>query len=136
MNPPSERRFPRLPLAKAEAGASLGAAGFLEDLIDACVMESYFREPMAERGLLFHDLVAPHLAAHEPAASAAQQRDFLTYRISQANHLRHRGEDRLIACLLPVRSRACNQLQPNATVCNTSGTGGQPFQTIAKHSEK
>jgi hypothetical protein len=40
MNPPSERRFPRLPLAKAEAGASPGAAAFLEDLIDACVMES------------------------------------------------------------------------------------------------
>ena len=26
MNPPGERRFPRLPLAKAEAGASPGAA--------------------------------------------------------------------------------------------------------------
>ena len=59
MNPPSERRFPRLPLAKAEAGASPGAAIFLEDLIDACVMESYFREHMAERDLLFHDTVAP-----------------------------------------------------------------------------
>jgi hypothetical protein len=33
MNPQSERRFPRLPLAKAEAGASPGAAAFLEDLI-------------------------------------------------------------------------------------------------------
>jgi hypothetical protein len=40
------------------------AAAFLEDLIDACVMESYFREPMAERDLLFHDTVAPHLAAY------------------------------------------------------------------------
>jgi hypothetical protein len=63
MNPPSERRFPRLPLAKADAGSSPGAATFLEDLIDACVMESYFREHMAERDLLFHDTVAPHLAA-------------------------------------------------------------------------
>jgi len=33
-------------------------ASFLEDLIDACVMECYFREHMAERDLLFHDDVA------------------------------------------------------------------------------
>jgi hypothetical protein len=46
MNPPGERRFPRLPLAKADAGASPGAAAFLEDLIDACVMESTFRDHM------------------------------------------------------------------------------------------
>ena len=30
----------RIPFAKADAGASAGAAAFLEDLIDACVMES------------------------------------------------------------------------------------------------
>ena len=79
MNPPGERRFPRLPLAKADAGASPGAAAFLEDLIDACVMENYFREHMAERDLLFHDTVAPHLATYAPEASAAQQRDYLTH---------------------------------------------------------
>ena len=39
MNPPSVRRFPRLPLAKADAGASPGAA-FREDLINTCVMEN------------------------------------------------------------------------------------------------
>lgn len=44
--------------AQADAGASPGAAVFLEDLIDACVMESTFREHMAERDLLFHDTVA------------------------------------------------------------------------------
>ncbi|MBK8536991.1 MAG: hypothetical protein IPL59_18995 [Candidatus Competibacteraceae bacterium] len=49
---------------------------FLDDLIDACVMECYFREHMAERGLLFHDTVAPHLIAYDPAASESQQRDF------------------------------------------------------------
>ena len=43
MNPPSERRFPRLPLATAEAGASPGAAAFLEDLIDARI----WGEPIA-----------------------------------------------------------------------------------------
>ena len=47
-----------IPFAKSDAGASPGAAAFLEDLIDACVMECYFREHMAERDLLFHDTVA------------------------------------------------------------------------------
>ena len=44
--------------AKAEPRASPGAAAFLEDLIDACVLESYFREHMSSRDLLFHDTVA------------------------------------------------------------------------------
>jgi|GEM_PF-2888144 len=35
-------------------------------LIDACVMECYFREHMAERNLLFHDTFAPHRAAYAP----------------------------------------------------------------------
>jgi len=46
-------------------------SAFLEDLIDACVMECYFCEHMAERDLLFHDTVALHLAAYDPAASEA-----------------------------------------------------------------
>ena len=33
-------------------------ASFLEDLIDACVMECYFREDMLQRDLLFHDTLA------------------------------------------------------------------------------
>ena len=41
-------------------------------------MESTFRSPMAERDLLFHDTVAPHVGAYAPEASAAQQRDYLT----------------------------------------------------------
>ena len=96
MNPPSERRFPRLPLAKAEAGARPGAASFLEDLIDACVMESYFREHMAERDLLFHDTVAPHLAASAPEASAAQQRDYLTHLPERLNSPGHPIRNRLL----------------------------------------
>jgi hypothetical protein len=35
---------------------------------------------MAERDLLFHDTVAPHLAAYAPEASAAQQRGYLIFR--------------------------------------------------------
>jgi len=54
-------------------------SAFLEDLIDACVMECYFREHMAERDLLFHDTLVPHLAAYAPEASEAKQRDFLTH---------------------------------------------------------
>jgi len=37
---------------------ALFKSSFLEDLINACVMECYFREHMAERNLLFHDDVA------------------------------------------------------------------------------
>ena len=32
---------------------------------------------MAERDLLFHDTVAPDLAAYAPGSSAAQKRNFL-----------------------------------------------------------
>lgn len=71
------------------------SAAFLEDLIDACVMECYFREHMAERDLLFHDLVAPHLAAYEPAASEGQQRDFLTHLHATLNAPSHPIRQRL-----------------------------------------
>lgn len=53
------------------------AAGFLEDLIDACVMECYFREHMAQRDLLFLDDLVPQLAAYNPAALESQQREFI-----------------------------------------------------------
>ena len=51
--------------------------GFLYDLIDACVMECYFREHMAERDLLFLDEVMPHLAKYDPKSSEQKQADFL-----------------------------------------------------------
>jgi len=53
-------------------------AQFLEHLIDACVMELYFREHMAQRDLLFLDDIAPHLANYDANASEAKQRDFLS----------------------------------------------------------
>ena len=49
-------------------GNEAGISGFLDDLIDACVMECYFREHMAERDLLFLDELAPHLADYRPDA--------------------------------------------------------------------
>lgn len=82
--------------AKADAGASPGAAAFLEDLIDACVMECYFREHMTERDLLFHDTVAPFLDAYNPAVSEAQQRDFLSRLYAILNAPRHPIRNRLL----------------------------------------
>lgn len=94
-NPPSERRSLLIQFAKADAGASPGADAFLEDLIGACVMESTFREHMVERDLLFHDTVAPHHAAYDPAASEAQQRDFLTRLHATLNAPSHPVRQRL-----------------------------------------
>jgi len=82
--------------AKADAGASPGPAAFLENLIDACVMECYFREHMAERDLLFHDEVAPYLASYAPEASVAQQCDFLAQFHATLNASRHSVRNRLL----------------------------------------
>lgn len=65
-----ERLVPLIQLAKAEGQTA--PAAFLEDLIDACVMECYFREHMAKRDLLFHDLVAPHLEGQQKVEGAAR----------------------------------------------------------------
>jgi adenine-specific DNA-methyltransferase len=50
---------------------------FLADISDACVMECYFHEHMAERDLLFLDELAPHLADYRPDAPESQQREFI-----------------------------------------------------------
>lgn len=53
------------------------ASQFLEDLIDACVMECYFHQHMAERRLTLLENVAPHLVAYSSKDSNAKQREFL-----------------------------------------------------------
>ena len=69
-----------IPLVQfAKAAGEAAPAQFLEDVIDACVMECYFREHMAERDLLFFDDLAPRLAAYVPVASETKQRDFLDH---------------------------------------------------------
>ncbi|MEI7732865.1 MAG: Eco57I restriction-modification methylase domain-containing protein [Verrucomicrobiota bacterium] len=83
-------------LAEKADGTLSGVAAFLEDLIEACVMECYFREHMAERDLLFHDIVAPHLAAYDPVASETQQRDFLTRLHATFNAPSHPIRNRLL----------------------------------------
>ena len=145
MNPPSERRFPRLPLAKAEAGASPGARCLrakgpapyqpratprvtrrkdhlspegATHPVSRRAMARPFRanlggvaKPRAlpwagmvrtvgagkpERDLLFHDTVAPHLAAYAPEASAAQQHDYLTHLHQTLNAPSHPIRNRLL----------------------------------------
>ena len=77
-------------------GGNESAIAFLDDLIDACVMECYFRKHMAERDLLFHDTVAPHLAAYDPTASEAKHRDFLTQLHATLNAPSHPIRNRLL----------------------------------------
>lgn len=67
---------PLMELEKQSPAAS-HSAQFIEDLIDACVMECYFREHMAERDLLFLDEMAMHLATYIPDASESLQREFI-----------------------------------------------------------
>ena len=70
-----------------------------EDRIDACVMECYFHEHMAERDLLFHDTLAPHLAAYPDnvgKASEAKRRDFLAHLHQTFNAPSHPIRNRLL----------------------------------------
>lgn len=55
------------------------SAQFVEDLIDACVMECYFREHMAERDLLFLADLPTMIAKYDPNASQGKQTDFLEH---------------------------------------------------------
>ncbi len=61
----------------AKANAHPAAYQFLEDLIDACVMECYFHEHMAKLDLLFLDQLAPSLESYNPGAPEAEQTTFL-----------------------------------------------------------
>jgi adenine-specific DNA-methyltransferase len=70
-----DKLVPMIQFAKGDGEAA--AAQFLESLIDACVMEGYFREHMADRDLLMLDDLGPHLTGFDAEASAANQRDFL-----------------------------------------------------------
>lgn len=69
---------------------------FFDDLIDACVLECYFREHMAERDLLFLDDLAPHLSGYDPDASETQQRDFLAHLYTTLNAPASKIRNRLL----------------------------------------
>lgn len=84
-------------IAHAAEGSLLnGAWPFLEDLVDACVMECYFREHMAERDLLFCETVAPYLIAYDPAASEPEQCRFLSNLHNTLNSPTHSIRSRLL----------------------------------------
>lgn len=72
------------------------AITFLDDLTDACVMECYFREHMAERDLLFFDELAPHLAAYNPDAPESQQREFIAQLHDKLNDPSSKIRNRLL----------------------------------------
>ncbi|HAJ87642.1 Eco57I restriction-modification methylase [Ectopseudomonas chengduensis] len=74
----------------------LTVAGFFEDLIDACVMECYFRDHMAERDLLFIDALVPHLAVYDPAASDSKRRDFIAQLYRSLNEPESKMRNRLL----------------------------------------
>jgi len=63
---------------KASSRSESGINGFMDDLIDACVMECYFREHMAERDLLFLDDLVPYLTDYKPDAPELQQHEFIS----------------------------------------------------------
>ncbi len=70
-----EKLVPLVQLAKRKE--THNPAQFLEDLIDACIMESYFHDHMAERDLLFIDYLLPHLKSYDPNVEDYQQMKFL-----------------------------------------------------------
>jgi adenine-specific DNA-methyltransferase len=74
---------PLIQLAKKHE--QLSEYQFLEDLIDACVMECYFRDHMAERDLLFLDVIAPDLEEYNPEHTETEQQEFLSQFVSKLN---------------------------------------------------
>lgn len=73
-----------------------GPTRFLEDLIDACVMECYFHDHMAERDLLFLDDLAPCLAPYDSRADVVDQRNFLTHLYGRLNEPSAKIRNRLL----------------------------------------
>ena len=71
-------------------------ASFFEDLLDACVMECYFREHMAERDLLFIDDLAPQLANHTAATPQSKQRESIEQIYSNLNAPASKIRNRLL----------------------------------------
>ena len=77
-------------------------ACFLESLIDACVMECYFRGHMAQRDLLFHDTITEALQDYDPEASETEQVNYL-----ETVH------QRLIAAKIPERLARIPEASPD-----------------------
>lgn len=72
------------------------------DLINACVMECYFTDHMAERELLFQDAVAAQLKDYNLEADEASQTEYL-----EALHTRLQTTD------LPQKLQAIPEKSPD-----------------------
>jgi len=72
------------------------ASAFFDTIIDACVMELYFYEHMAERDLLFLDDLAPQLTTYNPESFESQQRDFILQLYSALNAPESKIRNRLL----------------------------------------
>lgn len=84
-------------LAKISSNESLNTTTqFLEDLIDACVFELYFREHMAERRLLFLDDTEVLLAKYDLTESEEEKRQFITNFYQTANAPDHSIRNKLL----------------------------------------
>lgn len=82
-------------LASLRLGEEVASA-FFETLIDACVLELYFRDHMTERDLLFLDDLHPQLATYNPDSSESAQLDFLKRFNQTANAPDHPVRNRLL----------------------------------------
>jgi adenine-specific DNA-methyltransferase len=89
-----QKLIPLIQLAKRRDESA--AALFFEDLIDACVMECYFREHMAERDLLFHEKVATAVKDFDKSASEPQQLALLSKIHATLNAPKHPVRNQLI----------------------------------------
>ena len=69
---------------------------FLEDLIDACVMECYFHEHMTERDLLFLDDLSNYLSDYNPDAPELQKREFIVNFHAKLNSPTSKIRNRLV----------------------------------------
>jgi hypothetical protein len=69
---------------------------FLEDLIDACVMECYFHDHMAERNLLFFDDLLPSLDNFDQSVSDSQKFDFLEQFVATHNAPKAKVRNKLL----------------------------------------
>ena len=69
---------------------------FLDDLLDACVMECYFRDHMQEHDLLFHADLSELLVGFDPKARKVEQLKFLEHFYQTANAPDHPIRNRLL----------------------------------------
>jgi hypothetical protein len=83
--------------SKNQSGlAEAGHNEFIENLIDACVMECYFYQHMEERDLLFHADTNQLLFKYNPDLSEAEQTSFLDAFYQTANAPDHPIRNRLL----------------------------------------